>query len=361
MNNKNRKIIGAIMLLAMWIFNFAMADTTWDVWTGTTVDTWSVSTWETEIVLPQIMIDEDTNTIYVTWYNDESTSTWTVTATETWASETWAIEEDVVIAMPEPNEIDPADEFANALAWMYANGLTMYENEEEFRPYDPLTREEASKIIGQAYSVLWYSDVTKNNSCTFSDSTTFNPTLSSHIWNVCKRGLFKWADGKFMPQDTLTKAQSMAVLLRMFEWKMSYELQVPWWSQYYQKGKIIWLTNVDDINEFDHELTRYEIALMIYRLKNLVTDEQLKTMALNAIWNITINNGIWSMDSETVIDNLGTLVWGIDPNTDPELLEAIYWMYDNWLTMYNNPTDYKPFGTLNRAGAAKIFDKFSNM
>jgi len=36
-------------------------------------------------------------------------------------------------------------------------------------------------------------------------------------------------------------------------------------------------------------------------------------------------------------------------------------MHDNNLTIYNNPTEYKPFDTLNRAGAAKILDKFSNM
>jgi len=30
----------------------------------------------------------------------------------------------------------------------------MYDNKTDYRPYDPLTREEASKIIGQAYSVL---------------------------------------------------------------------------------------------------------------------------------------------------------------------------------------------------------------
>jgi hypothetical protein len=42
-------------------------------------------------------------------------------------------------------------------------------------------------------------------------------------------------------------------------------------------------------------------------------------------------------------------------------LEAIYWMYDHKLTIYNNPTEYKPFDVLNRAGAAKIFDRFSNM
>jgi hypothetical protein len=37
---------------------------------------------------------------------------------------------------------------------MYKNGLTKYDNAEEFRPYDNLTREESAKMIGQLYSQL---------------------------------------------------------------------------------------------------------------------------------------------------------------------------------------------------------------
>lgn len=58
-------------------------------------------------------------------------------------------------------------EFQQALAWMYANGLTMYNNESDYRPNDGLLREEAAKIIGQAFVVLGYNQTTKNTNCTF--------------------------------------------------------------------------------------------------------------------------------------------------------------------------------------------------
>jgi len=37
---------------------------------------------------------------------------------------------------------------------MFGNGLTKYDNQTEYRPYALLTREEAAKFIGQAYSVF---------------------------------------------------------------------------------------------------------------------------------------------------------------------------------------------------------------
>lgn len=58
-------------------------------------------------------------------------------------------------------------EFEQALRWMYANGLTMYDNENDYRPEDGLLREEAAKIIGQAFIVLGYDQATKNSSCSF--------------------------------------------------------------------------------------------------------------------------------------------------------------------------------------------------
>ncbi len=303
--------------------------------------------------LPQIMIDTGTKTIYISWYvNTGIVATWVA---NTW----WTVQETPVLINTEPRDLET--EFAEALAWMYANWLTKYDNKEDYRMFDLVSREEASKIIWQAYVALGYPDTEKNSSCNFNDSDKFDPTLAPHIANVCKRWLFKWANGNYMPLNNLTKAEAMAVLLRMFEWKMSYELQIPWREQYYTKWKLIWLTNIEDINKFDKGLERYEIALMVYRLKAIVTNPQLKTIALNLLWQVVTPNNVGIMDGGKVIENLDTLVWGIDPYKDPELLESIYRMYDNGLTIYKNPNDYRPFDMLNKVAAAKIFDKFSTM
>lgn len=111
---------------------------------------------------------------------------------------------------------------------MYANGLTKYDNETDYRPEDRLLREEAAKIIGQAFVVLGYDQKTKNNNCSFADSDQMDPTLAPHITNTCKRGIFKGTtDGKFLPKEQLTRPQTMALLVRIFEGKISNEKRTP--------------------------------------------------------------------------------------------------------------------------------------
>ena len=61
---------------------------------------------------------------------------------------------------------------------MYQNGLTKYNTLPEYRPYDLLLREEASKIITQAYNILGYPTTTKSSQCDFSDKADFDPSLS---------------------------------------------------------------------------------------------------------------------------------------------------------------------------------------
>ncbi|MEI8008496.1 MAG: hypothetical protein WCI00_03600 [bacterium] len=46
-----------------------------------------------------------------------------------------------------PTILYTGTEFEQALAWMYDNGLTKYNNENDYRANDGLTREEAAKII----------------------------------------------------------------------------------------------------------------------------------------------------------------------------------------------------------------------
>ncbi|MBU0626312.1 hypothetical protein KKG31_06755 [Patescibacteria group bacterium] len=53
------------------------------------------------------------------------------------------------------------------------------------------------------------------------------------------------------------------------------------------------LTNLSNQSAFETQITRYEIALYMFRLRNIVTDPNLNANALNALENLE-NNGTGS-------------------------------------------------------------------
>lgn len=75
----------------------------------------------------------------------------------------------------------------------------------------------------------------------------------------------------------------MALLVRMFEGKLSNENRTPRWGDYYIKGQAMGLTTVATSTAFDAEVSRKEMAIYLYRLKTIVSDPSLKATSLNKI------------------------------------------------------------------------------
>lgn len=296
------------------------------------------------------------------------------------------------------------NEFDRALYWMYMNWLTKYNNSDDFRPYDNLTREESAKMIGQLYSVLWFSKEDKWFNCSFVDTNIFNPTLAEHIYNVCRWWIFRWNDKtqQYMPHDNLTKGQLLAVLLRIFEWKISNESSQPWWIEYYIKAFALSMTNEKNLTKFDQPVSRREASLLIFRFKNMVTDEEQYKLYLarlnnlewdndsylrqieelksqreksNSLKNSDSNTDTSNPDSNEIISWTWNTTWeatwtnvslaiiaGNETLTDSsEFMESINWMYDNGMTSYNTTESFMPYQTITRAQVAKMLDKFASV
>ncbi|MCX6823760.1 MAG: S-layer homology domain-containing protein [candidate division SR1 bacterium] len=341
----NKKLLGIAFITTALLLTFpTKADTTGTVNTGT-VNTGISITGNCYPVISGLVISVvcTTGTVNTGTVNTGTINTGTSTGT---------------IIIP-PTPIYTGTEFQQALAWMYANGLTKYSNEKDYRADDGLTREEAAKIIGQAFITLGYSQDTKNSSCGFTDANQIDPTLSGFVINTCKRGIFKGTtDNKFLPIQKLSRPQAIALLVRIFEGKVSNESRLPRWGDYYIKGQALGLTTLNNQTTFDTDITRREIAIYIYRFRNIVSNETLKLMMLNKLNEL----GTTGQNSNTgMLDNFGSLADSLSVNNDPELLEAIRWMNDNGLTSYKNIPEYKPFEILNREQAAKILTMFANV
>ena len=357
--------------------------------TWNTINSWNIAwTWNTS-----------TWTLAWTW-----TEIWTWTLVNTWTTvTTWSKTSTGRIFWENINaELLTWDEFDRALYRMYMNWLTKYNNSDEFRPYDKLTREESAKMIGQLYSVLWFPKEDKWFNCNFVDTNMFDPTLSEHIYNVCRRGIFRWNDKtqQYMPRDNLTKGQLLAVLIRIFEWKMSNESAQPRWIEYYVKALALWMTNEMNLAKFDQPVSRWEASLLIFRFKNMITDEEQYKLYLARLSNLEWDNDTYlkqieelkskweesktsnennstnidesNPDSNEIVswswDNTSTtwsnvslaIIAGNETLTDSsEFMESLNWMYDNGMTSYNTTESFMPYQTITRAQVAKMLDKFA--
>ncbi|HMT01480.1 MAG TPA: hypothetical protein PKD96_00080 [Candidatus Absconditabacterales bacterium] len=257
------------------------------------------------------------------------------------------------------------EEFVSAISWMHRNGLTQYTNVEDYRPFELLTREQSAKMIGQLFKALKIGSG-ENNLCEFSDLAGSDQSLVEHIYFVCKIGVFRGAENKFFPLQTLTKAQVTAVLVRMFEGKLSSETGMPRWQLYFQKAQRIGLTKETSLFTYDKLMTRYEMALFVYRFKSIIENQGLKKNADEAIQQI---NSMQQADSQgsdlqsvgTYIsqnNSFSTLLNGIAFLDEPEFSEALFWLKKEGFTQFSEPASFRPFDVLTREESAKFVGDF---
>ena len=370
-----------------------------------------ITSWNTKITLDNASKYFSWSTLTVTVWSPATQTTTTWAQTNTWTTKTWNNINTWSTAQTTTwttrklweninAELLTWDEFDKALFRMYMNWLTKYNNSNEFRPHDKLTREESAKMIGQLYTTLWFTKEDKWFNCDFVDTNLFDPTLAEHIYNVCRRWIFRWNDKthQYMPHDYLTKGQLLAVLIRIFEWKMSNESAKPWRIEYYIKASTLWMTNEVNLSKFDQPVSRREASLLIFRFKSMVIDEEEYNLYLARLDNLQWDNESYlkqieelkskweeskstnennkdnsNPDSNEIISwnnswtgsttwnnvSLAIIAWNETLTNSPEFMESINWMYDNGMTSYNTTESFMPYQTITRAQVAKMLDKFA--
>lgn len=257
---------------------------------------------------------------------------------------------EIVPVVTPSSEPTADDEFKNALTWMYANWLTQFSTPNTYEPYGNLTRQQAAKFfVVMIENVMGKKPVVNSSSCTFSDGG-FDPSLRPFVDKACAYWILVGSNWLFRPNAKISRPEFVTALVRMIEWAKRDETWNPWWIQYYQQARDWNLTKEKNANAFDVATTRYEAALFLYR--SIAVLKQL---------NIAAANPPSQVEQPTTPEQSQP---SISPSTpavsDPILQEAIYWMHDNWMTKYTSLELYRPFDTLQRQEAAKIFTLFRN-
>lgn len=161
------------------------------------------------------------------------------------------------------------DTLPGVIAWLFNHGLTRYSNEVSFIPNNPLLREQAAKFFVQ-YALQFYPrayDYSRN--CSFLDYYSTDPTLKEYVIKSCQLGLFQGANGYFMPKQSLTNGQALAVLLRMVQGRAN-EYQtpryLPYWTDAFSRGRLNDLY-ISNIANGDLPALRGELWTVLYRAR----------------------------------------------------------------------------------------------
>ncbi len=161
-------------------------------------------------------------------------------------------------------------EFDAALTWMYDNGLTKYNTQEAFNPYANLTREQAAKFFASFAATNLCLAVDENTSCNFSDLPA-DTSLDEYVVLACQMGLVKGSQGKYSPTANITKAAVISIMMRGInaaaDKAAPSEAATPWWSDAAMQAKEAGITKETNIPGLDRPVTRYEVALMLYRAR----------------------------------------------------------------------------------------------
>lgn len=159
-------------------------------------------------------------------------------------------------------------EMYDAITWMHDNGLTIYKDPKQFWVYNEMTREQSSKFFSNFYKTVFEKPLIMPSENPFKDIDKADPTLIDYIKYSYNLWLFKGTNWKFMPFNSITKAQSLAVIIRMIAWVLD-ESWAKWYSEYLRRAENLNL--LDNINysleTLDSEnIIRWDVALILYRL-----------------------------------------------------------------------------------------------
>lgn len=155
-------------------------------------------------------------------------------------------------------------EFIDAHRWMVDQGMTKYVLIKEYDPHAQVTREQAAKFFSVFSKEVLYEVLDMWKYCSFDDLDQADKTLKNSILEACLLNLFQWSAWKFYPHRSLSKAEALTVLVRALDGYRT-ETGPIWREQYHQTAYDWWLTKVTDKTTMENKVTRYEIALLLYR------------------------------------------------------------------------------------------------
>ena len=101
--------------------------------------------------------------------------------------------------------------------------------------------------------------------------------------------ILKGTNGYFSPKTTITKAQFITAMMRLFAGKSLDETVNPRRTNYFQTAQDMGIVGPADLITFENNITRYEVALFLYRFNvkyqmiNNLNDDKLENQIISSV------------------------------------------------------------------------------
>ena len=112
-------------------------------------------------------------------------------------------------------DVEIGDYYEKAVAWANANGIVSGVSEKRFAPNEPITREQMATIIYR-YAAFKGYDIRTSGKIAYTDSSDISDYAKDAVsWAAEEALMAGHADGRFLPRENATRAQTAAVFMRM--------------------------------------------------------------------------------------------------------------------------------------------------
>lgn len=147
---------------------------------------------------------------------------------------------------------------------MIDNGLTQFSRKSDFRPNDSITRGEASKFIVSYGDLIELEN--QSSACDFRDIIGYDDSLVPFIEQACAYGLFRGSNGNFLPRNTITEAEALAVVIRSLEGFLD-EGGDLWYEEYFLRASDLGIIDSSESLSAmgNKKITREKLGTWLYR------------------------------------------------------------------------------------------------
>lgn len=157
--------------------------------------------------------------------------------------------------------------------WMYENEYTIYNTIDQYGWNQQVTRGQVSKFMLRFAEWQGKAKVKTPDECQFNDLEWYDYTLVPTIIAACEYGIVKWFNWNYMPNNAVTEAEIVTMLVRILMGNHD-ETTSPRW--YWYDNVAVWSgiysRNDRSVWDLDTPALRGTVATWLYRGALVDTD-----------------------------------------------------------------------------------------